>query len=373
MRLSVLQAEFKRALSVVSHAVAGRSSLPVLSNILLEGRDGQLVLTATNLEIGIQHSIPVRLDTWGSTTLPAKLLSDVVGSLPNDRINMGLDDQTLTMNLKCGRFETNIKGIDIEEFPLFPQFTTDTNTAVFQADVLRDALNRVVFAAATEDTRPILAGVHIRLEKNTAVLTTADGFRLARRTINLPQPVDSCAITIPAKALNELARIISGDAIVKMTATDALVLFQCGATTLHARLIDGKFPDVDRAIPTSYDTHIIADKKELQSALRLASYFANTAANVVRISTVRGPEDTPGWLTLTANAAELGDNKSELNALVAGKDTRIALNAKYLAAAIDAVTTPQVAIELQGEKSPAVVKPVGDDSYIHVVMPMTIR
>src|SRR5690349_17410278 len=209
MKLSCLQENLKRGLAVVSHAVAGKSTLPVLSNILLATDDGRLKLAATNLELGITCWIGAKVDEEGAVTVPAKLLSDVVGGLPNDKVTLALDARSVTVNLTCARFANNIKGIEAEEFPVIPSITDREPTVTLPPDILRETIDQVAFAAASDDSRPVLAGVLVRLRGSEAIFAATDGYRLAKRTVALPEPVATPQeFIVPARALVELARIL---------------------------------------------------------------------------------------------------------------------------------------------------------------------
>jgi DNA polymerase-3 subunit beta len=377
MKLSCLQENLKRGLSIVGHAVAGKSTLPVLSNILLATDDGRLKLAATNLEIGITCWIGAKIEGEGAVTVPAKLLSDVVGSLPNDKISLTLDARTQTLNLICGRFETNIKGIESEEFPVIPTIADRAPAASFPPELLREAIDQIAFAAANDDTRPVLTGVLLRLKSNRATFAAADGFRLAQKVIELPEPAaEQHELIIPARALAELARI-AGDAegTVDLTITPggSQALFHTENIDLVSRLIDGKYPDIERVIPTSHMTRTVLETVELAKAVKLSSYFANASANIVRLTMESGGDLGPGTLTISANAAEVGDNKGAIDGMVHGEGGQIALNVKFLAEAISAIKTPQVAVETQTAQNPAVFRPVGAEGYVHIVMPMTVR
>lgn len=385
MKISCLQENLKRGLAVVSHAVAGKSTLPVLSNILIASDDGRLKLAATNLEIGITCWIGAKIEEEGAVTVPAKLLSDVVGSLPNDRIDLRLDMRTQTLNLKCARFENNIKGTEAGEFPSIPTVDDRTPIAVFPAALLRETIQQVAFAAATEETRPVLQGVQLRLRDNRAIFAAADGFRLAQRIIELPEPAaQPQEMIIPARALNELARILASTALsdhnddesqVEMivTSSGGQALFHTGTVDLVSRLIDGKFPDVDRVIPQQYQTRAVLDTQELMKAVKLASYFTVAPSNSVRLHMEPGGEMGPGHMTISANAVDVGDNKGQVDAMITGEGGQIALNVKFLSDAIAAIPTSQLALETQSPQHPAVFKPVGVEGYIHIVMPMTVR
>jgi len=377
MKLTVLQENLKRGLATVSHAVAGKSTLPVLSNVLLATDGGRLKLAATNLEVGITHWVGAQVEEEGAITVPAKLLADVVGGLPNDRVTLSLDPRTQTLEVKAARFTSNIKGIEAEEFPTIPTISDRDPAVSMPGSVLREAIDQVVFAAASDDTRPTLAGVLVRLRDNKLVLAAADGFRLATRSVQLPEPHgQSLEFIVPARAMGELGRIAGeADGAVGITITPGggQVLFHTESTELVSRLIEGKFPDFERIIPAQFATRSVLDTAELAKAVKLASYFATASQNVVKLTIESGGELGPGRLVISANAAEVGDNTGELDGMVHGEGGKIALNVKYLADALAAMKTAQVALETQTASSPGVFKPVGTDGYIHVIMPMSIR
>lgn len=377
MKLTCLQENLKRGITNVSHAVPGKSTLPVLSNILLSTDGGRLRLQATNLELGITCWIGAKIEDAGAITVPAKLLSDFVGNLPNDTIAIDLDERTQTINLKCSRSEANIKGIEAEEFPTIPVVQADQPTVRIAPELLREAINQVAFSAASDDTRPVLAGVLMRLRGNTVTFAATDGFRLSVKTIELPEPVrEGQEVIVPGRALTELGRIIGdSESPVEITVTSSggQVLFHSDNVDLVSRLIDGKFPDYERIIPKQYTTRSVLDRSSFLQSAKQASVFATGSANITKLTIEPGAEWGPGRMVLSANAAEVGDNKSELEGQVTGEGGQVALNVKYLQDALNAMPTPQIALETQTPSSPGVFRPVGQEGYIHIVMPMTVR
>lgn len=377
MKLTCMQEDLKRGLAAVGHAVAGKSTLPVLANVLLATDEGRLKLTATNLEVGINRWISATITRDGAVAVPAKLLTDVVGGLPNDKVTLSLDQKTQTLRVECGRFVSNIKGVDADEFPSLPTVSAQTPLVSLPAEVWQEAIDQVAFAAATDESRPILTVVLVRTRDQQVTLVAADGFRLAMRTIQLSAPVAHAVdCLIPARTLSELARIIGDtDAEVAMVYTPggSHVLFHTENIEVVSRLIEGRFPDFERIIPQQYLTRMVLDNSELAKAVKLASFFAGSSQNVVKLKIEPASELAPGRVVISANAAELGDNTSELDGSVTGEGGVIALNVRFLADAIAAVHSNQIAFEMQSAQSPAVFKPVGQDGYIHIVMPMSMR
>jgi DNA polymerase-3 subunit beta len=367
VKLSVMQENLARGLSVVSRAVSSRSSLPVLANVLLKTEDAGLKLTATNLEIGITYWVPGKIESDGATTVPARLLTDLVNSLPaGDRVDLELQAGE-ALHLTSGRFKTHIKGIDAEEFPAIQTAGERPTTRIAQG-ILKTALSEVTFAAASDEARPILTGVLARFEGDQLTLAAADNYRIAVRTIPILDAVPETSIVIPARALNELARIL-GDVdepveVVIATGRNQ-VLFHLEGIDLVSRLIDGQFPNYQQVLPQSHTTRAVLDREELLRAVRPAALIAHESANIVKLQ-VGGEE---AGIAVSANA-EVGDHVGAVEAAVEGDGTTIAFNARYLADVLTNVDAAQFALELNGPLSPGVFRPVGDDRYVHVVMPV---
>jgi DNA polymerase-3 subunit beta len=368
VKLSVMQENLARGLSIVSRAVSNRSTLPVLANVLLKTEDAGLKLTATNLEIGITYWVPGKIETDGATTVPAKLLTDLVNSLPaGDRVDLALQAGD-TLHLRCGRFETHVKGIDADEFPAIGAAGERPTTRIAQ-NALRRALAETVFAAASDEARPILTGVLARFEGDQLTLAAADNYRIAVKTIPILDPVPETSVVIPARALIELARVLADveDPVeIVLAAGRNQVQFHLDGIDLVSRLIDGQFPNYQQVVPQSHTTRAILDREELLRAVRPAALIAHESANIVKLQI--GADGEPG-ITVSASA-EVGDHVGQVEATVEGDGTTIAFNARYLADVLTNVSADQFALELNGPLSPGVFKPLGDDHYIHVVMPV---
>jgi DNA polymerase-3 subunit beta len=383
VKVSCLQENLAKGLSIVGRAVATRSTLPVLSNVMLATDGARLKLSATNLEIGIVCWIGAKVEEDGSITVPARLLTDFVNSLPPERIDMELTVRTQTLNLKCARFEANIKGIDAQEFPLIPTAGED-NKISLDPSMLRQMIDQVAFAAATDESRPILTGVLAKFQGEQLTLAAADGFRLSVRTTHFAEPVSGpVTVIVPARALAELSRIcgeqsrtVSGEQEqpIEVTITPARnqALFHMTNVDLVSQLIEGNFPDYNQIIPKSYSTRTVVSTGDFLKAAKTANIFARDAANIVRVEIVPGGELAPGRITLTATSAEVGDNVGEIDAVIEGEEMEIAFNAKYLIDVLSVVDAAQVALETTTASSPGVIKPVGSEDFTHVIMPMHI-
>jgi DNA polymerase-3 subunit beta len=375
MKFSCLQENLAKGLAIVGRAVATRSTLPVLSNVLMATDEGRLKLSATNLEVGISCWIGAKVEEDGATTVPARLLSDFVNSLPPERIDVELVTRTQTLNLKCSNYEANIKGIDAQEFPIIVALGENTGISLEPA-TLREMINQVSFAAAMDESRPVLTGVLAEISGSNLTMAAADGFRLSVRNAELSESATtSTSVIIPAKALQELARVSAEeDEPIQMTVAPnrSQAYFRMTNIDLVSQLVEGNFPDYKQIIPQSSATHIVVDATEMLKAVKIASFFARDAANVVRLRVTPGEQGIGGRVTVMATSAELGDNVTEIDAAVDGDPIEIAFNAKYLTEVLSVIGTPQVVLETTSPSSPGVIRPVGDEHFVHVIMPMHI-
>lgn len=375
MKVSCLQENLSKGLSIVSRAVAARSTLPVLGNILLATDQGRLKLAATNLELAVTNWIGAKVEEDGAITVPARVLIDFVNSLPPERIDMELNVRTQTLHVKCARYDANVKGIDATEFPIIPTISENRKLSL-EPDTLREMIEQVTISAATDESRPVLTGVIAKFDKDRVTFAAADGFRLSVRHATLPAPVEQAFnVIIPAKALQEVGRVSADqeDAIeMAVTENRTQVLFRLTNIEIVSQLIDGAFPDFTRIIPDSRNTRTVVNTAELQSAVRASEVFAREAMNTVRIQIAPAGETGAGKMTLTANSAESGDNVGEIDATVDGQAVEIAFNARYLKDVLNVLHSPQVALETSSAASPGVIKPVGRDDFTHVIMPMHI-
>ncbi len=373
MKVSCLQENLARGLSIVGRAVSTRSTLPVLGNILLATDSGRLKLSATNLEIVITCWIGARVTDSGAVTVPARTFTDLVNALPAERIELTLNEQNQSVHIACARTEANIKGIDAQEFPLVPEPQPD-NQIRLPTELFKQQISQVTFAAATDDTRPILTGVSTRLEGNTLTMAATDGFRLSTRTAEFPGHVaEPINIIIPARALNEVARVAPDDVEeIALTLPEGRnqVVFNLGDVVVVSQLIEGTFPDFSSVIPKEYLTRTVVETAAFLKACRTANIFARDSSNTARISVDPGNELTGAYATVAATSSELGDNVAQMDASVDGDTIEIAFNVKYMTDVLTVMDTPQVALETRSAREPGVLKPVGYTGFQHVIMPM---
>ncbi len=374
MKVTVLQENLARGLSIVSRAVSPRSTLPVLSNILIATDEGRLRLSATNLELGITCWIAARIDEEGSTTVPSRTFSDLVNAMPSDQVQLTLDVKTQSLHVKGGASNNDIKCIDAQEFPPLPTPEMEGAVQLNVAD-FKEMIHQVAFAASTDEARPVLMGVLMNVEKDKVTMAAADGFRLSVRKAQLSQSVSQpINVIIPARALNELARVAAdGEESIYMVVPKnrGQVLFRVKDVEVVSQLIEGTFPDYHQIIPRSYKSRTLVSTASLLKACRQAEIFAREGSNVARfdIKQANG-EMQPSEVEISATSEETGKNETIVEATVDGGSVLIAFNVKFLREALEIIKTPNVALETSAANAPGVVKPVGDDNFLHVIMPM---
>jgi DNA polymerase-3 subunit beta len=374
MKASVPQEKLAHGLNLVSRAVATRSTLPVLANILIASDEGRLKLSATNLELGITTWIPARVEQHGTTTVPARTFQDLVNTLPAEQVMLSLDARTQTLNVRGGTSTNDIKCIDAQEFPPLPSPDFDGAMQLKVAD-FKEMIQQVAFAASADEARPVLMGVLMQVEKDKLTLAAADGFRLSVRKATLPKAAASAlTLIIPSRSLTELARVApDGEEMVEMAVpkTRNQVIFRVKDVEVTSQLIDGTFPDYQQIIPRKYGTRTLVSTASMLKACKQAEIFAREGSNVARLNIKSGGgKTTPGELEISATSEETGKNETVVEATVDGGGVLIAFNVKFLREALEVIKTPNVAIEMSAANAPGVLRPVGDDQFLHVIMPM---
>jgi DNA polymerase-3 subunit beta len=374
MKVTVLQENLAHGLSVVSRAVSPRSTLPVLGNILIASDEGRLRLSATNLELGITCWIAARIEQEGSTTVPARTFSDLVNTLPTEQLMISLDVRTQTLNVRGGTSTNDIKCIDAQEFPPLPVPDMEGAIQIKVAD-FREMIQQVAFAASADEARPVLMGVLMQVEKDKLTLAAADGFRLSVRkaTLEIPAP-SSLTVIIPARSLSELARVAPDGAESLQMVVPKMrnqVVFRIKDVEVTSQLIDGTFPDYQQIIPRKYATRTLVSTASLLKACKQAEIFAREGSNVARLNIKSGSgQAQPSELEISATSEETGKNETIVEATVDGGGVLIAFNVKFLREALEVIKTHNVTLEMSAANAPGVLRPVGDDQFLHVIMPM---
>ncbi len=369
MKLTCTQSDLSRGLGIVGRVVATKPLLPILSNVLLSAEDTRLRLTTTNLDLGVTCWIDATVVVEGTIAIPARQLVEFVNSLPSERVELSTSAQTMTV--RCGRGETRIKGMDPDDFPPVPT-AIDQPTTRIEAGILHEAISLVAFAAATDDTRPTLAGVFCHLDGNQMILATADGFRLAVHTVPLlSAAVDQGDVIIPRKVLTDLNRILAGEkepVEITVTPTKSHVLFRVGNVDMVSTLIPGTFPNYRQLIPQGFVSRTVLNRTDLLRAVKTAAIFAKDSKRVVRLQAEPDHE-----MIVSAHTDEQGNAAAEVLCRLEGPAVRIAFDSKYLVELLSTLKCAEVALQTSSPSSPAAILPVGTDAYVHVLMPMNVE
>ncbi len=373
MNVSVSQANLAHALSIVSHAVAAKSTLAILVNILITTEDGQLKLSATNLELGINYWIPAQIEEEGAVTVPAKLLIDLVNTLPDDKVQLKLDPSTQTLSVRCLQIVTDIKGISAEEFPPMPVFD-DSEAIAFDMNDLRKMIQQVAFAASSDDSRPVLQGVYLNVNGNEMAMAATDGYRIAVKNIVLKENFDQpISVIIPARTLMELVRITSENdkqVLVTLSSGKMQVIFHLQNVELASQIISGTYVDYKAIIPKSFQTTTVVSTASMLKACSQAATIARESKNLTRLN-IQGGENGAGKVHITAQSEETGFYENYIDANVDGPDIQIAFNVRFLKEVMEVIESPNVSIQTNTSMSPGLIVPLDDNqNYRYVIMPM---
>ena len=378
MKVIVQQQQLAHGVSVVSRAVTSRSTLPVLSNILIKTDEGRLRLSATNLELGISAWIGAKVSEEGGLTVPSRTFVDLVSNLPSEDVILSVDERTQSLNVKCGTLNTDIKGISAEEFPPMP--TPDYDTAIpLNVENFKEMIQRVVFAASTEDTRPNLTGVHMSFQGDVLEMAATDGYRISiTRAAIGHKPPQNLEALIPARALSELSRIaVNGDETLLMSfpAGRGQVIFHLKDAELVSQLIEGNFPNYTAIIPTSFKTRTVLNTAQLLKACKQTEIIAREGSYIARldIQPEAGSTSSSPQLEISATSEQTGSSEVIVDASVDGVPLLISFNIRFLREALEVIKTANVLLETNAANTPGMLRPVGDDSFKHIIMPMNVN
>ncbi len=385
MKLSCLQENLTRGLATVGRAVANRSTLPITQNVLLKTDQGMLMLSATNLEIAITTWIGAMIEEEGAITVPHRLLADLVNSLPSDRIDLDLqgpdEDGAATggsvLHLSCGRSVTHMNGADAADFPPVPKVDSGLSTEI-DPSIMRTGIALVAFSAASDESRPVLTGVELKLHESSVVMAAADGFRLAVYSSQIAQQMEEeVKVIVPARTMLEVQRLVSDQSApirITLSPEGGQVMFKFENVELVSQLLQGTFPNYDQLIPERYETRAVMELDDLKRATQSAAVFARDGSNIVRLEMQPAESSEGGLLKVSARSEEVGDNLDELDIeQMEGQDAKIAFNVRYLQEIVNVLGRGKVAIEVTNSSSPGVFRSADSDSYVHVVMPMYVQ
>lgn len=361
MELQVTQENLSKALNTVGRIASMRSTLPILSNVLLKIVDNRLSIAATNLDIAITHFIGAKVAKNGSITVPARLMQDFVSSLPNGVISLKQEEQKL--HITTDSYQSVINGVAADEYPVMPAIN-DGKQWKIPANIIKKGLQQVIFAASSDEARPVLTGVNLYTYEGTLYMVATDSFRLAEKAL-MPSK-DTLNLLIPATALQDVLRILSDyEDDVWVEHDDQQVQFKIGDVELVARLIEGNYPDYRKLIPTKFTTSATVKRAELTNITKVSSLFARESAGSVTLEV--DPKEKQ--IRIRSIASQLGENTAAAPATVSGEGT-ITLNSHYLLDALGALNDDEVSFNFNGKLEPSVIKETKHSDYLHVIMPL---
>jgi len=361
MKLQVTQENLNRALGSVARVANSRNTLPILANVLIKTSSNRLSLSATNLDIAITHYIGAKVSTEGSITVPARLMQDFVNSLPSSVINLELEETKLRVT--TDQYRSVVNGIVADDFPVMPAITGGKAWTVNGA-LLKKGLQQVVFAASSDETRPVLTGVLFHTIDGQLTIAATDSYRLAEK--NLGKNKETVRLLIPASSLHDLLRILGdGAEDVSVTHDDQQVLFRVGDVELVTRLVDGNYPDYQKLIPSSFTSEATLKRSDFVNVTKVSSLFARESAGSVTIEV----DEASGSLSIRSVASQLGENTATAEAKVTGSGS-ITLNSRYLLDALNALSGDTVSFGFNGKLEPTLLRDPASDDYRHVIMPL---
>ncbi len=371
MKIEVLKENLKTSLNIVERIVSKNLSLPILNNVLINTNDSFLSLISTDLEIAIKLWILVKIIKKGKVVVPAKFLSNFISSLPNEKIIIEAKEQNLY--IECGNFKTQIQGYNPEEFPIVPEFK-DLEYLEIDSKKLYQSLSQTIDITSQSQTRPEISGIYFSFSKNHIKIVATDSFRLAEKNIYLEEPIKKeYSFILPQKSGREIMNILENkEGIIKIYFSPSQVLFEFPMKEIKhpqiqitSRLIEGEYPNYQDIIPNKFKTHVTLKRDEFLNQIKTASLFSGKV-NEVKILVSKEKQE----VEIFAKSPDIGENKSNLPVKIEGDSIEISFNYKYLIDGLLNIKSSEIIFSISKEEGPCILKPVGDSSYIYVVMPI---
>ena len=373
MKISLISERLQKGVLCVNHAVSSRSQLPTLLNFLIEAREGKLVISATDLEIGITVEVPGKTEKDGAVTVPAKTFTEMAGTISSGKISLETTHEGLVL---AGEKEKTIfQTTPADEFPRLYE-EKGKQVMVLRRETMEKDFSRVVFAASPDSERPALSGVLIKEEKDGFLLVATDGYRLslknhALQDVRKMRPEEGVSMLVPARVIRELIQMgkDGGGEDIRVYAAKEKnqIIFIQNETTLVGRLIEAEFPNYEKIIPTDFSTKTVLEKDGLQKAIKAGYVFARQTAGIIKLSIEKSR------VLVSANAPSVGKNLIEVGAKTMGEENEIAFNARYLLDFLANSTSEEISFEMTGPLNPGVFKETNDPSFMHLIMPIRVQ
>jgi DNA polymerase-3 subunit beta len=361
MKLQVTQENLSRALNSVARVASSRGTLPILANVLIKTSKNRLSLAATNLDIAITHYIGGKVSEEGSITVPARLMQDFVSSLPGGIINLELEDTKL--HVSTDQYKSVVNGIIADDFPVMPALNDGKNLEI-KGPEFKKALQQIVFAASSDETRPVLTGVLLHNNNGNLFMAATDSYRLAEK--NLGKIKEDVKLLVPGSAMAELLRVIGDDVeTVQIKSDDQQAQFKVGDVELVTRQVDGNYPDYQKLIPSNFAVTASLKKADLTNVTKVSSLFARESAGSVTIEISEEKQS----LSIRSIASQLGENTSTATANASGSGS-VTINSRYLLDALNVFSGDQIDLCFNGKLEPVLLREPGKSDYVHIVMPL---
>jgi DNA polymerase-3 subunit beta len=363
MKFSVSKEKLLAGLQTVQNVVSTRTTLPILSNVLLQAVNGQVRLTTTDLDVGVSGTIDAQVEREGGTTLPARRLANIVRELPAAEVQVEVDSKNVA-SIRCGQSFFKILGLPEEEFPPLPRFE-EAKSFTLSQQILRDALKKTSYAISTDETRYVLNGILLSFKDNKLTMVATDGRRLALVDLEVEFPRSQEAeIIVPTKCVTELGRLLGDDGDVKLNIAENQVAFEVGGTLLVSKLIEGNYPNYRQVIPGEAKERIALERELFLNAVHRVSLLSSEKSNSVKLVF------TKNNIEIAANTPDVGEAKESLAVAYKGREFSIAFNPEFLQAPLRNLTNDEVYLDLIDEMSPGVIKI--QSPFLYVLMPMRI-
>lgn len=365
MKLSIARSELLDALSVVGKGLSARSTLPILSGILVTAAEGEVHLQATDLEVSVKHSAPALLEDQGQAVLPGKLLTDIVRSLPEAAVTIETDGDTA--HVRCQQSSFTLKTLSPADFPKFPEVSVE-KTVSLPASVVSGIVKQVSRAVSRDETRAILTGILLVIEGPSIRMVATDSYRLAvSETVLESSSGEDVEVVVPGRALEEVTRLASSGDTVTLGVSENQIVFSFGSTVFVTRRIEGTFPNYRQLIPKEPGTVVEVSSEEVVSAVKRVSLMAlhNTP---LRLS-VNVDDQT---LSLSATTQDVGDASEDLMVKAEGEAVEIAFNHAFLMDGLGSTSAELVKFEVQSPLKPGLIRSVGDDGFLYLLMPVRL-
>ena len=363
MKFSATKEKILEGLQQVQNVVSTRTTLPILSNVLLQAKEGTVNLTTTDLDVGVRGGFEANVDKAGATTLPARRLFTIIRELPSSEISVEVDGKNAA-SIRSGQSFFKILGLPEEEFPPLPKFENAKVVTMRQKD-LRDGLRKTAYAISTDETRYVLNGVLFSFKENKLTLVATDGRRLAMVDIELEFPRSHEAdIIIPTKAVTELQRLLTDDGDVKISVGTGQISFDLNNTLLVSKLIEGNYPNYKQVIPSEAKERVTLERETFLNSLRRVSLLASDKSNSIKLNFSKNN------IEITANTPEVGEARETLPVVYKGRDFSIAFNPEFIMAPLRNLAEDEIFFDLIDEMSPGVLKI--QTPFLYVLMPMRV-